>query len=369
MIRILQVLGGLDCGGAETMVMNYYRYIDRNKIQFDFVIHTDKKQFYEEEIQALGGKIYHVPRYRGYNHFEYCLAWKKLFEEHPEYKIIHGHVRSTASIYLKIAKKYGLKTICHSHSISNGLGMSAIIKNILQIKIRYISDFFMGCSKKANQWLFGKKIANSNKCFVINNAINYEKFKFSSDYREEIRKKYHIQEECILIGHVGRFSKEKNHKYIVDILSQIYKKHNNFKLMLCGDGKIKKNIINYAKRKGVLQSIFFVEPTSEIYKYYSAFDILVFPSKYEGLGMVAIEAQVSGLRVITSTKIPKDVKISDKIDFLNIDFFNINTWIEKINSASKEKELYKRNIKVSHNYDIKTEVRRLEIIYYNIMEK
>src|SRR5690625_2672586 len=147
--RILHVFGGMGRGGAETMVMNLYRKIDRSKIQFDFIVHTQNKCDFDDEIELLGGRIYRVPRYNGKNHFQYKRAWHKFLMNHPEYKIIHGHVRSTASIYLKIANSYGLITISHSHNTSSGKGFSAIVKNIFQYKIRYIADYLFACSQTA----------------------------------------------------------------------------------------------------------------------------------------------------------------------------------------------------------------------------
>ena len=160
-IRILHVLGSLNMGGAETLIMNLYRNIDRDKIQFDFVVHTNKIGLYEDEIKELGGKIYRIQRYKGINHFSYKKEWNNFFEEHKEYKIIHGHMRSTASIYLKIAKKYGRITIAHSHNTSNGHGFSSLVKKILQYNIRNVSDYFMGCSYEANKRLFGKTCLNT----------------------------------------------------------------------------------------------------------------------------------------------------------------------------------------------------------------
>src|SRR5699024_6622505 len=145
-IRILQVFAEMNRGGAETMIMNLYRHIDRERIQFDFIVHTQEKCAFDEEIKQLGGKIYRVQKYVGTNHFDYKNAWKNFFLSNTDYKIIHGHVRSTASIYLKIAKKYNLVTIAHSHSISSGSGIKAVIKDVFQYPIRYISDYFLACS-------------------------------------------------------------------------------------------------------------------------------------------------------------------------------------------------------------------------------
>ena len=157
-VRVLHVLGKLHRGGAETMIMNLYRKIDRTKVQFDFVVHNDEVEAYEAEIIELGGMIHRVPKYTGLNHLKYVDSWKKLISNHQEYQIIHGHVRSTAAIYLKICKEYQRKTISHSHNISSGKGISALVKNIYQYPIKYIADYFLAPSTLAGEWLFGKEI-------------------------------------------------------------------------------------------------------------------------------------------------------------------------------------------------------------------
>ena len=169
--RILHVLGSLTRGGAQTMIMNLYRNIDRDKVQFDFIVHTNKKYEYDDEVTSLGGKIYSFPSYKGKNHFGYKNAWKSFLVNHPEYKIIHGHVRSTASIYLKIAKQYGLNTIAHSHNTSSGNGISAFVKNTLQFPLRYIADNLFACSEYAGTWLFGKNVQRKKNFYILNNEI------------------------------------------------------------------------------------------------------------------------------------------------------------------------------------------------------
>lgn len=359
--RILHVLGKLNRGGAETMVMNLYRKIDREKIQFDFIIHTDEMCEYTEEILKLGGRIFSVPRYTFFNHFTYKKAWMNFFDNHKEYKIIHGHVRSTAAIYLRVAKKNGLTTIAHSHSISSGKGISAIIKNILQYKIRYISDYFMGCSKKANEWLFGKKIANSDKCIVLKNGIETEKFFFNTKVREDIRERLELANENIVIGHIGRFSPEKNHKLIIKIFSKLYNNNNNYKLILIGNGEEKEKIINKCKKKNILNNVIFLESISNVYDYLQAMDIFIMPSKYEGLGMALIEAQVSGLKCFASNKIPIEARITNNVKFLNL---NLNKWVKSIENCDvKRKNELNSDIK---EYDINNVTKGLQQFYLKI---
>ena len=191
-VRVLHVLGGLDAGGAENFVMNVYQKIDREKIQFDFVKHTNKKQFFDEEIQKLGGKIYSCPKYNFINHIAYCRWWKQFFLAHPEYLIIHGHVRSTASIYMKISKKNRRIAIAHSHNTSNGSGFSAIIKKILQKQIKWYADYLFACSERAGIWLYGKEAVKRNNYKMIPNAIDCERFSYNPIKRDEIRKKYQL---------------------------------------------------------------------------------------------------------------------------------------------------------------------------------
>lgn len=364
-IRVLQVFGKLNRGGAETMLMNLYRQIDKDAINFDFVKHTEEECAYDNEIYSLGGKIYSIPRYKVYNHFQYKRAWNKFFQEHKEFDIIHCHVRSTASIILKIAKKYGLITIAHSHSISSGKGIKAIIKNILQYKIRHIADYFIGCSTKANEWLFGKKIADSDKCIILKNGIDMEKFFFNKDIRRNIRNKLSLSNEDILLGHVGRFSPEKNHEFIVELFSELNKKNNNYKLLLIGDGPEKEKIINKYKTKKFMSDIILLDPVSNVCDYLQAMDVFLMPSKYEGLGMALIEAQISGLKCVVSNNVPTESKIINSTVFLEL---NKNKWIEKIENINIKRT---ENVLNAHSrqYDIKEVVKLLKQFYLKLGEK
>ena len=358
-IKVIHVLGKLQMGGAETLVMNIYRNIDRSKIQFDFIVHGDEIGDYEEEILKMGGKIYRVPKYKGYNHFEYKKSWNIFFKEHPEYKIIHCHIRSTASIILKIAKKYGLKTISHSHSTSNGKGVSSLVKYFFQKNIPQYADYLFACSKKSAQWLYGNKLFSSNKCFIINNAIDFNKFAFNDSFRKEIRKKYNISDESFVVGHVGRFDKVKNHHFIIDIISKT-KKDKNIVYMLCGDGPLKEEIKSIVESKKMSRNVIFVSSTSEIYKYYSAFDLFILPSLYEGLGMVLIEAQYSGLKCVVSPFIPSESKVSDNYIIKDL---SVDLWSEFILTKTISKRKCVSLYAAINDYDINSICKYLENFY------
>lgn len=363
MIRVLQVIGSLNSGGSQAMIINIYKNINRENIQFDFIIDKENELFYSNDIEKLGGKIYVLPQYKIYNHFQYKKAWNKFFKEHPEYKIIHGHVRSTASIYLKLAKKYGLYTIAHSHSTSSGKGIKAIIKNILQYKIRYIADFFMGCSQEANEWLFGRRVANSTRCIVLTNAIDSDRFKINDIQRVKLRKKMNILEDEILFGHIGRFISAKNHAFLLKIFGEYNTNINKkSKLLFIGEGKTREKIMKAVKRMKLEEDVIFVDTVENIQDYYNAIDLLVFPSKYEGLGMVLIEAQFVKRKVIASDCIPKSTKISNYIRYISLNK-KYKYWASECDKFLKSDINFKMDNKKLHLYDIKEQVKVIEKIY------
>jgi len=221
-IRIVHVIGNMNLGGAETLLMSLYRNIDREKLQFDFIVHTNDECVFDKEITILGGRIFHCPRYTVKNHRYYVKWWIEFFKNHYEYRIIHGHQRSTASIYLSIAKRFGLITIAHSHSISSrGNIIEKNIKKAIQLKIRNVADWFMACSPEAGEWLFGKEIVKANNFIWMKNAIDIDSYSFDIKIRNEIRNKFNLTSE-ILFGHVGSFTAEKNHKYLVEVFHCSY---------------------------------------------------------------------------------------------------------------------------------------------------
>ncbi len=365
MIRVLQVLGALDRGGAETMVMNLYRNIDRSKIQFDFVIHTERKCDYTDEIEAMGGKIYSVQRYKGYNHFPYVNEWKRFFEKHTEYRIVHAHIRSTASIILNIAGKYGLFTISHSHSTSSGNGISAIVKNILQYSIRNVADYYFACSVQAGQWLYGKKVVSSTNFKVLKNAIDVTMYPYSVEKREKVYRELQIPDGSFVIGHVGRFVEVKNHIFLIEVFEKIYALNNKAVLLLVGDGPLMNEVMQKCKNKEFENSVFFLGGRNDVAKLLSAMDVFVFPSVYEGLGIVAIEAQAAGLHTICADTIPEEARISGLFHYLSLNDTK-DRWAEEI---LKYSESYKRedmtSTVIEAGYDICSTAKWLQDFYEN----
>ena len=364
MIRILHVFGGLDMGGAETMIMNIYRNIDREKIQFDFVTHSGRNQAYVSEIEQLGGKIYFFPKIRIYNLPLLINEWKAFFEKHKEYKILHSHVRSYSSIYIPIAKKYGLKTIIHSHSTSNGKGMKSFVKAILQYPLRYEADYFMGCSKEAGEWLFGKRIVKSDRYFTIKNAIDTRRYSFDRVQRSILRNQFGIDESVKVFMHVGRLHEAKNHIFLLQVFSILIKEMPNSMLLIVGDGELSSEIEKQIKQLELQSNIKMLGARNDIPNLLNVADAFLFPSKWEGLPVTVVEAQASGLPCFVSDKITKEVGISELVKFLPIDK-GTQVWIDAI----KETDLTRKNVIdkiIQAGFDIKKSVEWLTKFYEEI---
>ncbi|MFB6317644.1 glycosyltransferase [Saccharicrinis sp. FJH54] len=306
---VLHVLGRLNRGGAETLIMNLYRTIDRSKVQFHFVKHTNEKCAYDDEIISLGGKIHVIERYTGINHFIYVRLWKKLLKTNPEYTIIHGHIRSTASIYLLLAKKFNRITIIHSHATgSRGNLISRSVKNVMQLPIRYISDYFFACSEEAASWLFGKKKVSDT--LILKNAINAETFRYDDKIRKKFRRSYGLENKLVLV-HVGSFTKPKNHIFLLAIFKEILHKKNDTMLLLVGEGDLKQNLIERISADKLFDSVLFLGSRDDIPNILMGADAFIFPSIFEGFGIAALEAQASGLPTHVSDVLPTEIKATD----------------------------------------------------------
>lgn len=312
-IRILHVIGIMNRGGAETMIMNLYRNIDRTKVQFDFVENSFEPAAFDEEIRELGGRIYRCMHYNGKNHFAYVRWWKQFFREHAgEFAAVHGHLGSTAAIYLSEAKKAGIYTIAHSHN-TNRLTLSGVLYQTYAYPTRYIADFFFGCSVDAGISRYGKKVcSNPDKFTVLNNAIETEKFAFNPDVRTRMRGQLGLEGKTV-IGHVGRFEQQKNHVFLIQIFEQIHKQNPNAVLLLVGDGTLRSETEEQVRLAGLEEHVIFAGVQERVCDYYQAMDIFVLPSWYEGLGIVAVEAQTSGLPCVISDKVSQECIVTENL--------------------------------------------------------
>ena len=275
-IRVLHMIGSFEIGGSQMMVLNLYKAINREKIQFDFILDHAEAVALVPEVKALGARIYILPQFKGHNFFEVCKAWDDFFVKHPEYRILHSHVRSYASLYIPIAQRHGLKTIIHSHNTSNGKGVVSGIKKIMQYPLRYQADYFFACSEEAGKWLFGKQVLKTDCFRIISNGIDCERFRFNKLYRDSIRKEVGITNNFV-IGHVGRHTTQKNPLFLIEVFAEIYRKDRNVRLLQVGQGEMTDQIKKKCQKLGIEDVVIFVGARKDIEKYYSAMDIFLFP--------------------------------------------------------------------------------------------
>ena len=367
MIRILHSVSNMDRAGIETMLMNYYKNIDKSRIQFDFLCNKKVIGAYDEEIKKLGGKVYYSPGFNPVKIRKYIDFLKKIKEDDPNVKIIHAHNAALSAYTLFCAKKAGFDIrIAHSHSTKTPsnkkiklFDLKWIYKVILKPFVCKFSTLNIACGNDAGKFLFGK-----NKYIIIPNAINIQKFRFDNNFRHNIRKKYNISDNEIVIGHIGRFNTVKNHIFIINLFNDLNDCYpNKYKLLLIGDGELKKTIIEKVRSLNLQDNVIFVDSCSNANEYYSAMDIFVLPSKFEGIPVVGIEAQISGLKCIFSNKISSEAKISDRVAFLSINKKeSIDNWKKEI-VKFKNTDRKKINNNIFLEYDVNQSVKKIEDIY------
>ncbi|MBR1627680.1 MAG: glycosyltransferase [Lachnospiraceae bacterium] len=277
--------------------MELFRKIDREKIQFGFVTFPGERGPLYGEIHSLGGKVFESPKYSGLNHAAYVFWWHSFLKKHPEYQVVHGHVRSVASIYLPIIRRHHRFAIIHSHNTSNGSGVKAYVKAVLQWPIRFLADYYFGCSDDAGRWLFGEKLVQGKRYRTIPNAIDARRFSFDSGERDRVRKKYRWENSFVL-GHIGRLAEVKNHEFLFEILKELRKYIPNAVLLCVGEGERRADLERICREREIQDSVFLVGNKKNTEDFYQAMDVFVLPSKWEGLPIVLVEAQTNGLPVL-----------------------------------------------------------------------
>lgn len=295
-IRVLYVNGGLmDRGGISMHMMNYYRHLDKSRIQIDFVVHGFEKGIFDDEIYSLGGKIYNIPL-KSKDYFGNIKALKEIFDT-GKYKIVHSHMDAMNMVVLKIAKKCGIPIrIAHSHNTQHLTNnkIKFAINEYARLNISKYATHFFACSEKAGRWLFGDKAVNNGKVTVIYNAIELEEFTFKQLKRDFLRDALDLKNNFV-IGHIGRFDYQKNHLFLLDVFNETLKLTENVKLLLIGDGHLRDEIITKIKKLGIEDKVIMMGVRSDINDLLNVFDVFILPSVFEGLGTVVIEAQANGL--------------------------------------------------------------------------
>lgn len=330
-------------GGIESVIMNYYRHLNRDLMQFDFLCNCPSIA-YEEEIRSLGGKIFSVTA-RKKNPLKFRRQIHEFMKKHSrEYDAIWVNVCSLVNIdYLILAKRYGIPRIiihCHnSDNDSNQIKKLVHLYNKMRIE-KYATDFW-SCSDFASPWFFSQKIMHSDKYRVIPNAIDIDQYKRNDIVRAEMRKKYQVEDK-IVIGHVGRFHFQKNHGFLIDVFEQLTKRSEQYRLILVGQGVLENDIKNLVKQKGLEQKVIFCGVQSDTSKFYQMMDCFVLPSLFEGLGIVALEAQACSLPCIFSDLVPRMVQVNDNVSFLSLKA-NLSEWVNAIEYYTSHSKLSYEN--------------------------
>lgn len=357
MIRVLQIVTYMGRGGLETMLMNYYRHIDRSKVQFDFLVHRDFEADYDKEILELGGRIYHVSRLVPWSK-SYRNELKNFFKTHSEYKIVHVHQDCLSSVALECARDCGISVrIAHSHNSNQDKNIKYLFKRYYMRKIPETATELFACGKAAGDWMFGGKTYQ-----LLPNAIATEKY----IYEEEKSKKIKIElglEKNIIIGHIGRFNPQKNHEFLVDIFEKCLEKNRKVTLMLVGDGEGRKEIENKVKKQGLQDNVLFMGVRKDIPELLQAMDVFVFPSLYEGLPVTMIEEQAAGVPAVISDQVSEECIITEglvKVEGLE------NTpeqWAEEILKQAKISKSDRSEEIKKAKYDVETTAKWLEEYY------
>jgi Glycosyltransferase len=369
MIRILHVVHALTRGGGLShFVMNYYRNIDREKIQFDFLYFKEVENDFKEEISMLGGEYYYMSMPSA--SIAFFKQSDSFFKQNSEkYTAIHCHALFAVSVFAPFAKKYGLKNIiAHSHSVGYGIGFIKKLRNLYFVKrAKRLSQYHLACSLEAAEFMFGKSEISENKVKIINNAIDINKYMYNGDLKEKIRNELGLKNKFI-IGHVGGFVQLKNHSFLIDVFNEIVKINQNAHLILIGadgttsDGSSKNKIVEKTHEYSLQDHIHFLGIRDNINELMMAMDIFIFPSLYEGLGLVLIEAQATGLLCYASDNVPKDSKLTDRIRYLSLKKTPFE-WAEIILNDKLSNQNREMDINLFDKFNIETQKSVLENIY------
>lgn len=355
-IRVLQVVTYMGRGGLETMLMNYYRNIDRDKVQFDFLTHRDERWDYDDEIESLGGKIYHLPKLNPFSK-SYLNDLDKFFKEHKEYQIVHCHQDCLSGVVLKVAKKNGVKfTIAHSHNANQDKNLKYLIKVFEKSKIPKYADKLFACGDEAGRWMF-----NTDNFEVLNNAIDTDLYTYNKEKADKVKKEFSIENKFV-VGHVGRFNPQKNHEFLIDVFNEIQKVKEDSVLMLVGDGDLRPEIEQKVQDLGLSDKVIFTGVRSDVNDLMQGMDVFLFPSLYEGLGIVLIEAQAAGLKCVISDTIPKDGVLTKDVTSISLNQ-SPAVWANEILKYQEYKRANNKEIIKKANYDIKNNAKTLEQFY------
>lgn len=361
-IRILQCVNDMHRAGLETMLMNYYRNIDRNEIQFDFLTHRPNPSDYDDKILSLGGKVYYAPRLYPQNYPAYFKWMAKFFKEHPEYQIVHSHIDSMSYLPLKAAKKAGIPhRIAHSHNTSIDKDFKYPLKQLFRFELPHVANHYLACGQDAGKFMYGKR-----NFMVVPNAVDAKHFYYNEEVREAKREELGLKDGQFVVGHVGRLSYQKNHKFILEIFREVAQMDASFVLMLVGTGEKEEKIKEQIKELELEDRVMMLGNRGDVAELYQAMDVFILPSLFEGIPVVGVEAQFAGLPVLFSDKVPTEVKFSSKCQFIALGA-GPEVWAKAIFESKDTERTSSYQDLADSPYDIKNSHNILENYYKKLL--
>lgn len=366
-IRVLHVVVNMNRGGAETLLMNLYRNIDREKVQFDFL--TCKEGSFDEEISHLGGTVHRIQYITEVGHLGFQKQVKKFLLKNTQYKIVHSHMDKMSGIVLRSAQQSDVPVrIAHSHNTeSEGGFLTKAYKWYAGRQILPSATHLYACSNAAAKWLFRHR---SKEAFILKNGIEMSRFEHSSEVRQSVRNELGISNNTLVLGHVGRFSSQKNHMFLLDVFAGINKRQPNSMLLLAGDGPLKRDIVKKVKELNIEKQVKLLGVREDIERLLQAFDQFIFPSHHEGLPVTLIEAQGAGLPCIISNNITTEVDMgAGLVQYLPITSETL--WAETILDVAAKKTSRKalQDALSEQGYDIKTTAKTTQKSYTSLWKE
>ncbi|HEX6923213.1 MAG TPA: glycosyltransferase family 1 protein [Bacillales bacterium] len=359
--RILHAAVNMNRGGAETLIMNWYRNIDRTKVQFDFL--TCKEGSFDAEIMEMGGMVHRIPYISNVGHFQYMKALDDFFSTHREYHAVHSHMDRMSGLVLRSARKADIPIrIAHSHNTKSEGGLAARgYKWYAGHFILKSASHLFACSGRASEWLYGK---HASRATLLKNGVDCNRFRFSPETEKKVKEKLHLDPDGFIVGHIGRFHTQKNHSFLIESFAEIAKLYSNARLILIGDGPLKPTIEKKVVDLGLADKVKFLGVRHNVHELLQAFDVMVFPSIHEGLPVTLIEAQGVGVPCVISDAITDEADIGAGLIKYESIKNSPRTWAEKAIHMEKRRDEGPDFIK-NKGFDIRTSASWLQDFYLN----
>lgn len=368
MIRVAIVAGKVDTGGKKNLIMEYYRHVNRTELQFDFICDADSQAIPTEEIERLGGRVYTIAPYQ--NIIKNMLDMRKLFKDN-KYPIVHAY-NSTMNLFpMFVAKRCGIPVrISESLSMAHKGDWKTILKKILRPMSKWFANYYMSCGIDCGIWQFGEKMYTSGKIDVFKTVVNTAANSYDSEMREKTRKEFGWENKYV-VGHIGRFTAQKNSVHVIEIFAAVAKREPNAVLCLIGDGELKEVVLKAIRDFGVEKQVNYFGRREDIQKFYNAMDCFILPSLYEGLPVVGLEAECCGLPMFFSTEVTREANACELGHFIGLEE-TVDMWADEIIRAMKDnmpiRKSYAKEV-AEAGFDSVSEAMRMQRYYFDAIER